>query len=170
MEKITPPKEVTYTQLLQRAVWILGQRDHGTEELREKLRLSISRKALRDNTPELYLPDATLNSVLEWCVEQGYLNDQRFCQHYISQRSRRGYGPQRVSQDLQRKGIASSLIVDAMRDSEVDWQQCAREVAEKKAGRRWPTTYPEKVKLQRYLYSRGFQGEDIRAVFENFPS
>ncbi|WP_241587824.1 RecX family transcriptional regulator [Rosenbergiella epipactidis] len=49
----------------------------------------------------------------------------------------------------------------------MDWQQCAREVAEKKAGRRWPTTYPEKVKLQRYLYSRGFQSEDIRAVFEN---
>jgi|AGFS01.1.fsa_nt_gi Uncharacterized protein conserved in bacteria len=167
MENNAQQKEVTQTQLLQRAVWLLGQRDHGTEELREKLRLLVTRKALRENTPGLWVAEETLENVLLWCTEQGYLNDQRFCQQFMSQRSRRGYGPQRISQDLQRKGIAQDLILETMRSSDIDWQQCAREVAEKKAGRKWPKTYPEKVKLQRYLYSRGFQGEDIRAVFEN---
>nr|WP_244968553.1 regulatory protein RecX [Rosenbergiella australiborealis] len=146
---------------------MLGQRDHGTQELREKLRQSIARKALRDNTPELVLSEETLEGVIEWCREHGYIDDPRFCQQFIAQRSRRGYGPLRISQDLQRKGFEQAAIQYGLLHSEIDWQQCAREVAEKKAGRRWPTTYPEKVKLQRYLYSRGFQSEDIRAVFEN---
>ncbi|MBT0723399.1 regulatory protein RecX [Rosenbergiella sp. S61] len=170
MESSVPKKEVTYAQLLQRAVWILGQRDHGTEELREKLRLGIARKALRETAYHFWVAEETLESVVQWCTEQGYLNDERFCQQFILQRSRRGYGPQRISQDLQRKYIESAKVQHALRHTEVDWQQCAQDVAEKKAGQRWPTTYPEKVKLQRYLYSRGFQSEDIRAVFENISS
>lgn len=170
METTVQRKEVTYAQLLQRAVWILGQRDHGTEELREKLCLAVARKSLRETTTQFWVAEETLESVMQWCVEQGYLNDERFCQQFIQQRSRRGYGPQRISQDLQRKQIPSSIAQDALRHTDVDWQQCAQEAAEKKAGRHWPTSYPEKAKLQRYLYSRGFQSEDIRAVFENISS
>lgn len=163
--KIVP--EITYPQLLQRAVWILGQRDHGTEELKEKLRLSIARKALRDNTPELTVSEKQLDEVIQWCQQQGYLDDNKFSHQYLAQRSRRGYGPQRIRMELQRKGIDNELIQTVMDQSEVDWQVCAKDAAEKKAGRKWPTSFPEKVKLQRYLYSRGFQGEDIRAIFEN---
>lgn len=170
METNVQQKEVTYTELLQRAVWLLGQRDHGIEELREKIRLSVARKSLREPSFQFWAAEETLESVVQWCLEQGYLNDERFCQLFIVQRSRRGYGPQRISLDLKRKKIDSSTIQQALHHTDVDWQQCTQEAAQKKVGRHWPTNYPEKAKLQRYLYSRGFHSEDIRAVFENISS
>ncbi len=158
-------KQLDTAKLLQRAVWILGQRNHTTQELGEKLRLSVQRKAQRDNTPELTVSEQQIAEVIEWCQQQGYLNDNQFCEDYIVQRSRRGYGLLRIRMELQRKGLSDQLISHACEVCAIDWQACAKIAAEKKAGRRWPTTFEEKMKLQRYLYSRGFHGEDIRAIF-----
>lgn len=158
--------EVSQTQLRQKAVWILGQRDHGREELRDKLRQSVARKAQRDNQP-LKVTEQQLDQVIGWCQQQGFLDDAKFSRHYLQQRSRRGYGLQRIRLELQRKGVDNDIIDLAIEQNDIDWIALAEATANKKVAGRWPTDYANKAKLQRYLYSRGYLNEEIRAVFEN---
>ena len=91
-----------YARLLDRAVRILAVRDHSEQELRRKLAAPIMGK----NGPEEI--DATAEDyerVIAWCHEHGYLDDSRFVARFIASRSRKGYGPARIRQELNQKGI-----------------------------------------------------------------
>ena len=86
-----------YARLLDRAVRILAVRDHSEQELRRKLAAPIMGK----NGPEEI--DATAEDyerVIAWCHEHGYLDDSRFVARFIASRSRKGYGPARICQEL----------------------------------------------------------------------
>lgn len=157
----------TYSRLLDRAMRILSQRDHSREELKRKLQLSSQRAAYlqqQENTP---IPNELLEKVLDWCQESGWLNDERFTERFIQSRARKGYGPQRVRMELQQKGIGREEINQALFDTEVDWSQCAADLAKRKFGEPLPQTWTEKSKVQRFLMSKGFMMEDIQAVFRN---
>lgn len=91
-----------YSRLLDRAVRILAMRDHSEQELRRKLAAPVMGKNGPediDATPEDY------DKVIAWCIESRYLDDDRFVQQFISSRSRKGYGPARVRQELNQKGF-----------------------------------------------------------------
>lgn len=93
-----------YARLLDRAVRILAVRDHSEQELRRKLAAPIMGK----NGPEEI--DATAEDyerVIAWCHEHGYLDDSRFVARFIASRSRKGYGPARIRQELNQKGISA---------------------------------------------------------------
>lgn len=92
-----------YARLLDRAVRILAVRDHSEQELRRKLAAPIMGK----NGPEEI--DATAEDyerVIARCHEHGYLDDSRFVARFIASRSRKGYGPARIRQELNQKGIS----------------------------------------------------------------
>lgn len=102
MTELTPRRPI-YTRLLDRAVRILAVRDHSEQELRRKLAAPIMGK----NGPEEI--DATAEDyerVIAWCHEHGYLDDSRFVARFIASRSRKGYGPARIRQELSQKGIS----------------------------------------------------------------
>lgn len=157
-----------FASLLERAVRLLARRDHSEHELKEKIRLSVWRSEQREGSEHTPPDEAALTQVIAWCLENNYLDDQRFTRQFILSRSRNGYGPQRIRQDLQLKGIGRDDISQALAESEIDWQQQAAEVAGKKYGHKWPTDAREKARLQRFLHSRGFLMEDIRSVLVNF--
>jgi regulatory protein len=69
--------------------------------------------------------------------------------------------------ELQQKGIGREEINQALFDTEVDWSQCAADLAKRKFGEPLPQTWTEKSKVQRFLMSKGFMMEDIQAVFRN---
>lgn len=157
-------------QLLQRAIWLLSQREHGTQELRDKIQLSFKRSAMKKGQNQVDIKPVALDRVIEWCVEQGFLDDQQFAQRFLNSRARQGYGPQRIRLALKQKGVEVEFIEQAIAESEIDWPQRALEVAEKKFRVFPPQEFKEKVKIQRYLYSRGFSSDEIRIVFENFSN
>ena len=106
-----------YSRLLDRAVRILAMRDHSEQELRRKLAAPVMGKNGPediDATPEDY------DKVIAWCIESRYLDDDRFVQQFIASRSRKGYGPARVRQELNQKGVARESIERAMRECEID--------------------------------------------------
>ncbi|MBK4785159.1 MAG: regulatory protein RecX [Pantoea sp. Pent] len=146
---------------------ILSQRDHSRDELKRKLQLNNQRAAWLQQQESQPIPEALLEKVLDWCQENGWLNDQRFTERFIQSRARKGYGPQRVRMELQQKGIDRDEINQALFDSEVDWSQCAVEVAKRKFGEPLPQSWAEKSKVQRFLMSKGFMMEDIQAIFRN---
>ncbi len=131
-----------YARLLDCAVRILAVRDHSEQELRRKLVAPIMGK----NGPEEI--DATAEDyerVIAWCHEHGYLDDSRFVARFIASRSRKGYGPARIRQELNQKGISREATEKAMRECDIDWCALARDQATRKYGEPLPTVFSEKV-------------------------
>ncbi|MEE9683703.1 recombination regulator RecX [Lelliottia amnigena] len=159
------PRRPAYARLLDRAVRILGVRDHSEHELRRKLAAPVIGK----NGPEAI--DATeedYDRVIAWCYEHSYLDDTRFVTRFIASRSRKGYGPARIRQELNQKGIAREATEQAMRECDIDWGELARDQAVRKYGEPLPREFSEKVKIQRFLLYRGYLMEDIQAIWRNF--
>ena len=154
-----------YARLLDRAIRILAMRDHSEQELRRKLVAPVMSK----NGPEAL--DATpdeLEQVVAWCIENRYLDDNRFVGQLIASRSRKGYGPARIRQELSQKGIARQAVEQAMRECDIDWVSLARAQAQRKYGEPLPSAFAEKVKIQRFLLYRGYLMEDIQEIWRNF--
>ena len=140
-------------------------RDHSEQELRRKLAAPVMSK----NGPEaLNVTPEEVDKVVEWCIENRYLDDERFVRQFIASRSRKGYGPARVRQELKQKGISRETIESAMRECVIDWAQLAKEQAQRKYGEPLPTVFAEKVKIQRFLLYRGYLMEDIQEIWRNF--
>ena len=115
-----------YSRLLDRAVRILAMRDHSEQELRRKLAAPVMGKngpEEIDATPEDY------DKVIAWCIESRYLDDDRFVQQFIASRSRKGYGPARVRQELNQKGISREAVERAMRECEIGRASCRERVS-----------------------------------------
>ena len=55
-----------------------------------------------------------------------------------------------------------------MRECDIDWALLARDQAVRKYGEPLPTTFEEKVKIQRFLLYRGYLMEDIQEIWRNF--
>lgn len=118
-----------YARLLDRAIRILAMRDHSEQELRRKLVAPVMSK----NGPEaLDVTPDELEQVVAWCIENRYLDDNRFVGQFIASRSRKGYGPARIRQELSQKGIARQVVDQAMRKCDIDWVSLAREQAQRK--------------------------------------
>lgn len=144
------------TETLNRAMRLLAQRDHSETELRRKL-------AAQDVSEE------DVEQAIAYCHEHHWLDDRRFAERYLVMRSQKGYGVQRIQQELGMKGIARELIHDAFASSDIDWCALAKQTAHRKFGQTLPQEWKEKAKVQRFLLYRGFFQEEIYAVFSNLP-
>ncbi|HHT0006531.1 TPA: recombination regulator RecX [Klebsiella quasipneumoniae subsp. similipneumoniae] len=154
-----------YARLLDRAIRILAMRDHSEQELRRKLAAPVMSK----NGPEaLDVTPEELEQVVAWCIENRYLDDNRFVGQFIASRSRKGYGPARIRQELSQKGIARQAVEQAMRECDIEWVSLARAQAQRKYGEPLPSAFAEKVKIQRFLLYRGYLMEDIQEIWRNF--
>ncbi|SQD02200.1 regulatory protein [Escherichia coli] len=78
------------------------------------------------------------------------------------------YGPARIRQELNQKGISREATEKAMRECDIDWCALARDQATRKYGEPLPTVFSEKVKIQRFLLYRGYLMEDIQDIWRNF--
>ncbi len=159
------PRRSDYARLLDRALRILAMRDHGEAELRRKLTAPVMSK---NGLEKVEVSQEDLDNVIEWCSENRYLDDERFARQFIASRSRKGYGPARIRQELGQKGLSREIGESAMRDCDIDWSERAREQAQRKFGEPLPTQFAEKVKVQRFLLYRGYLLEDIQEIWRNF--
>ncbi len=159
------PRRTDYARLLDRALRILAMRDHGEAELRRKLTAPVMSK---NGLEKVDVSEADIDRVVEWCSENRYLDDERFARQFIASRSRKGYGPARIRQELGQKGLSREVSESAMRECEIDWCELAKEQAQRKFGEPLPTQFAEKAKVQRFLLYRGYLLEDIQEIWRNF--
>ncbi len=144
---------------------LLAMRDHSEQELRRKLaNPSPVRRGSNDAPAD---PD-DINRIVALCLENHWLDDARFAQRYVESRARKGYGPQRIAQELHQKGITREGASCALAECGVDWESLALEQAQRRFGEPLPQSYPEKAKVQRFLLQRGFYMDDIQGVYRNF--
>ena len=135
--------------LRDRALRLLARREHSRAELAGKLRTYAS-------------PQEDLEALLEDLSRRRLLSDERYAESRAHALSRK-YGAARIAHELRAKGLDKELAEQASgaaRATEVDR---AREVWRRKF-RVAPRTREERAKQMRFLQSRGFSFDAIRAV------
>lgn len=161
------------TSLLDRAVRLLSQRDHSEAELRRKLgkqpggQRAFSQDFLAADFGTPDISSAELEQVIDYCRQKDWLNDNRFASVYVSGRSKKGYGEQKIRMELMQKGIDREIIDAAFAEAAIDQSAQAQAVAWKKFGQPLPTERLEKIKVQRFLLSRGFSIAEIQSIYIN---
>jgi len=143
--------EIDLKQARKLALNWLGRREHSRNELYTKLQ----HKGCEDSVAE---------QVLDQLERERLLSDDRFIESLMQARRRRGYGPLRIRQELQEKGVAPEAIERWLDVGSRDWIEDLKRVRHKKFGGRLPRGYAERATQARFLQYRGFTFEQIQQV------
>jgi regulatory protein len=114
------------------------------------------------------------NAVARLC-ELGYLDDEAYARSYAQRRfEAKGYGPQRIRQELRRRGVPDRYAEAALDEllATVDPLDAARRQAEKRWARLAGETDLRKrrKKLSDFLLRRGFSYDVIRQVTDELAA
>ena len=134
----------TVKQIRMKAMDLLARREHTLYELTQKL---IQRE----------FDEALIAETLQQLKHENLQSDERFTEQYIKMRRGRGYGPERIQQELMEKGVAESLIAEHLNFADDAWLSMAVDVKQKKFGEgNIPEQYEERCKILKFLCYRGF--------------
>ncbi|AOW83480.1 recombination regulator RecX [Vibrio mimicus] len=137
----------------QSALQLLSRRDHSEYELQQKL-------ALKGHQTEV------IDEVVKYCLELGYLSDVRYAASQARQMVHKGYGEQRLRQQLKEKRVAEDVIEQVLAEQTIDWFELAKEVAHKKFKSGISLERSQYAKQVRYLQYRGFSFDQIRYALQ----
>lgn len=154
MKKTKPPSTKLHADAIEAtALGLLAQREHTQFELCRKL------------TQRGYLTEE-IQPVLDKLAQAGWQSDQRFLEQYIDERAGKGYGPTRIFQELQQRGLSSKDIHLALRTCEVNWAQQLNRAYLKKFTSQERVDLKEKARRIRFLQYRGFDLAQISQLLE----
>jgi regulatory protein len=136
------------------AVALLARRDYSTHDLKKKL----EERGYNEHAREVVVDDLE-----SW----GKVNNERFGQNMVAFRARRGHGPARIRNVLQKSGLDRAAIDEAVKGEEApDFLALARATRTRKFGPEPPTDRKERARQARFLQYRGFSTDHIRAALE----
>jgi len=158
--------------LKNKGVSLLARREHSRYELREKLLKSLPNNDCGQS-------EHLIDEALEWVVDMGYLDEQRYADMVLRSRVAKGYGAQRVRQELSQKRVAPEIVQASFESCDVDWYELAKSVFERRfvsVGESAGESIGEnvssleraklKAKQQRFLYGRGFSSDEIQYAID----
>ncbi len=137
------------------AMNLLSRREYLRAELEQKLNRRFGADAAD-----------LLHAVLDDLARENLQCDERFLESYLRHRSARGYGPERLRQELRQKGVDSTALELALEAADIDWAQLARDARAKKFGLAEPQDFKEKARQLRFLQYRGFGGDYSAEAFK----
>ena len=125
------------------AMDLLARREHGRVELTRKLRQ-------RGACPEM------IDVALDRLTDNNLLSESRYLESYISYRARSGYGPLRIREELNQRGLARSDIEEALRECGFNWQEQLEDTWRRKFSGQLPEDARERARQGRFLSYRGY--------------
>ncbi len=129
----------------------LSRREHSYKELIIKLKDRVdSRDKLIDE--------------LDRVRKEGLQSDERFSESYIRARSIKGFGPNKISNELLYKGVDENLVFSLLENNEINWTQCLKKAYIKKSKSINISSTDDKEKLRSFLHKRGFDYDEIDKV------
>ena len=146
------------------AMNLLARREHLRGELAQKLKQKLARSG--ESAPDPERAAEEIEAVLDQLAAENLQSDQRYAESYVRSRSSKGYGPDRIRQELREKGVDGDLQRSALESLELDWVSLAREVRLKKFGSELPRDFKERARQLRFLNYRGFGSEFASAALE----
>jgi regulatory protein len=152
MEKPYTPQVLSQYTLL-----LLARREHSQAELKQKLTRRYGVEAIE-----------LIKTTLERLAADNYQSDQRFTESYIYSRLQRGFGLNRIKQELQQKGVDRECIGTMLEDAgvkELEQQQVER--AWRKKFKALPSTPKEHHQQYYHLTTKGFRRATIEQFFRS---
>jgi regulatory protein len=134
------------------ALRALGRREHSAAQLKQKLE-------------GRGYDDVAIEQVVDDLAERGWQSDARYAEVLIRSRVAQGYGPLYIEAELEVAKVPVEEIRAAFEAAEVDWFQVAAELRARKFSVS-AMTLADHHKQHRYLASRGFTSEQIRAALK----
>ena len=117
-----------------------------------------TKKQIRDYLKKKEYNSQTIDYVIEKMSEYNYLDDEAYAKAYLLTYSKK-YGKLRLINDLKNRGISESIIDNLFAD-EIEIVDSIEDVANKYLKNK-EINDQTLVKLNRFLYSRGYEFEDI---------
>lgn len=133
---------------------LLSKRDYTCQELSNKLRL-------KGYDPDLFA------AILDEFQQKGFINDYRFAENFINWRRQKGYGPYRVKQELEKRGIPRDLIAELIDMTDNAWAYQAKLIWQKHFKNALPNDLKTRAKQIRFLQNRGFMQTHIESIFKD---
>ena len=143
--------EDSYIEIYNKALDILSRREHSQKELSDKLLKKFSNQDLIEQS---------IRKLEVNCL----VNDERFSEHYVAARKRKGFGPKKISYELVSKGVEKSIASKAIFESG-EWKELAHQVFNKKFKEGVAVDFKLKAKQKNFLINRGFSFTEIESVF-----
>lgn len=109
---------------------------------------------------------ADRESILDFLCRNSFIDDRRFAESFARDKSRlNGWGKRKISFELARRKVDSATIRLALEDiSNEEYFSKACKAACAKARSLDLSLYSDRLKLARFLYSRGYEPETAEAV------
>ena len=102
-------------------------------------------------------------------VSAGYLDDRNYAQLYVTDAIRLGAkGKFRIRQELLRKGVAASIVEEALEESEADTQACLEEYISQRGLCDGIHSRKELEKLKARLARRGYSLREINRCLDAY--
>lgn len=139
--------------VLHKGIDLLSRREHSVKELSNKLRI---REYQEDEITE----------VLNFLVQEDYLNELRYTDSVYRTRKNKGYGKLYIENELSQKGIKQSMIAEVADDLDIDWYQHAESVYQKRYKDIEIIDQKDKAKRIRFMQYRGFSSDEIFTVLD----
>lgn len=133
----------------------LGRRDYSQHEIIQKLRLKK-------------YPADSCKTVVAQLASAGLINEQRFTENYTHWRQGKGFGPIRIMQELQARGIPAEMIAEHIKITDNAWLIAAQGVW-RKHFKSVPSDIKLRFKQMRFLQYRGFTREQIEYALGASP-
>ncbi|MEI7917780.1 MAG: RecX family transcriptional regulator [Candidatus Saccharibacteria bacterium] len=147
-------------KLYGRALEYCLMRPHSAKEVRDYLYRKT--RPSRSKTGELkpgVSPDLTVR-VYDKLVEKRYIDDQKFANYWIENRSlTKGASRRKLTAELRSKGVEASIIEQILGSTERNDSLEIQKIIAKKRSK-----YPDDQKLMMYLARQGFNYDDIKSA------
>ena len=135
-----------------KALDLLSRREHSRKELYIKL---TKRFDCKDE----------INLTLDQLEENYLLCVSRFTEEYVHSRRRKGFGPVKISMELEKKGVKDSLISSEI-DKFNDWDKLAELSFKKRFPDGASKNFKELQKQKNFLTNKGFSFYQIESVLD----
>ena len=135
-----------------KALDLLSRREHSRKELYIKLSKRF------DCIDEI-------NLTLDQLEENNLLCDSRFTEEYVHSRRRKGFGPVKISMELEKRGVKDSLISSEI-DKFNDWDKLAELSFKKRFPDGASKNFKELQKQKNFLTNKGFSFYQIESVLD----
>ena len=139
-------------EIYNKALDLLSRREHSRKELYLKL---ISRFESKEE----------INLILNKLEKNKLLSDSRFTEEYVQARRRKGFGPIKISAELEKRGISDSLISGQINIYD-DWDDLAQSTFQKRFPEGISKDFKELQKQKNFLSNKGFTFYQIESVLD----
>ena len=139
-------------EIYNKALDLLSRREHSRKELYLKLTKRFESKE-------------NINLTLDRLEENNLLSDSRFAEEYVQARRRKGFGPIKITVELQNRGVNESLIFNEIQRFD-DWVSLAEKSFKKKFPNGPSSDLKELQKQKNFLVNKGFSFNEIESVLE----